>query len=395
MSVQAFIETLKEPRERNVAFTISVILPTRNENSNIAPLLKRIERAVNGYAIEVIFVDDSDDDTPQAIRCAARESTLAVRLIHRKNGERTGGLGTAVVEGFRAAKGEWLCVMDADLQHPPEIIVKMLRSAQANHVDLIIGSRYAKGASTPGLDQLRTAISHSLILSARVLFPRQLHDLTDPLTGLFLVRRDTLDLDRLYPNGFKILLEMIIQFPELKKHEMGFEMASRHSGVSKANLFEVLRYFSKLIELRLTRGNPNFVRFLIVGSLGFLVNSLALLFFSEGLHLHYLFAAALATQVSTGWNFFLTEKWVFQNRRKLATILQRAMGFYALNNSLLIIRSPALYFFVENLNLNYVVANLISLVFITLTRYIFSKEVIWLDQSRKAKDISGHLDVPT
>jgi putative flippase GtrA len=271
----------------------------------------------------------------------------------------------------------------------------MLRSAQANNVDLVIGSRYANGARTPGLDQLRTAISHSLILSARVLFPRQLHKITDPLTGLFLVRRDALDLDRLYPNGFKILLEMIIQFPELKKHEMGFEMASRHSGVSKANVFEVLRYFSKLIELRFTRGNPNFVRFLITGSIGFLVNSLAMLSFSEGLHLNYLLAAALATQVSTGWNFFIAEKWVFQNRRNPTTIWARVMGFYTLNNSLLIIRSPALFFFVESLNLNYVVANFISLVLVTLARYIIAKEIIWLDQSRKAKDISGHLDVPT
>ena len=147
-------------------YVVSIILPTRNESGNIEPLLHRIEQALEGISAEVIFVDDSTDNTPQVIQQASQRTHLAVRLIARPPERRTGGLGGAVVEGFRAAKGRWLCVMDADLQHPPEMIPKMLSHAQETASDLVIGSRFAEGASTPGMDNLRTAISHAFILSA-------------------------------------------------------------------------------------------------------------------------------------------------------------------------------------------------------------------------------------
>ena len=182
---------------------LSVILPTRNEAGNIVPLLRRLEQALKGLAAEVIFIDDSTDDTPRVIREAGAWSSLAVKLIARPPECRTGGLGGAVVEGFRAARGMWLCVMDADLQHPPEMITRLMNHAQMSGSDLVIGSRFADGASTPGLDSLRTAISHTFIMSARVLFINQLRHVTDPLTGFFLVRSDRIDLAQLRPNGFK------------------------------------------------------------------------------------------------------------------------------------------------------------------------------------------------
>jgi len=83
--------------------------------------------------------------------------------------------------------------MDADLQHPPEMIPKMLKHAEQTTSDLVIGSRFANGGSTPGLGQLRTAISNTLILSARVLFIERLGRVKDPLTGFFMVHRTKLE----------------------------------------------------------------------------------------------------------------------------------------------------------------------------------------------------------
>jgi dolichol-phosphate mannosyltransferase len=409
--VQSFqqIEPIREPTPTSaesisgaLACVLSIILPTRNECANVEPLLLRLEQALKGVASEVIFVDDSTDDTPQEIRRVSEMVTLPVKLIARPPGQRTGGLGGAVVAGFREARGTWLCVMDADLQHPPEKIVRLMRHAQDTASDLVIGSRFAEGASRPGLDHLRTAISNAFILSARVLFINQLRKITDPLTGFFLVRRDKIDLDQLQPNGFKILLEMIIQFPKLKVSELGFVMGPRHSGESKASVQEVMRYYRKLVELRFTRGNPRFIRFALVGLSGILVNNAVLVLFTEVFHVFYLLSAIFATQVSTGWNFWLTESWVFNDRRqsRLArltrTMWSRLIGFYAINNLLLIVRGPTISGLVEGLGLNYVLANLISIVLGTLLRYVAFDKLLWSSEQRvKTPVVTASVVKPT
>lgn len=356
---------------------LSVILPTRNEAGNIVPLLRRLEQALADVSAEVIFVDDSTDDTPEVIRAAAAHSPLSVRVIARPPERRAGGLGGAVVEGFRAAHGAWMCVMDADLQHPPETITRMLNHAQLTSSDLVIGSRFADGASTPGLDSMRTAISHTFILSARVLFIERLRKVTDPLTGFFLVRSDRIDLSRLHPNGFKILLEMIVQFPALKISEVGFVMEPRHSGESKASAREVYRYYRKLIELRMSNGNPRFARFAAVGLSGLLVNSLALTLFTEFFHVFYLISAMLATQCSTLWNFMFTEYWVFGDRRESRALWQRLAGFFLINNLLLLFRGPMISFMVQDLAMNYVLANFVSILVATLLRYFIADKLLW------------------
>jgi putative flippase GtrA len=370
-------EPLVDCKSGESTCALSVILPTRNESGNIEPLLQRLEQALQGIGAEVIFVDDSSDDTATVIRRACAHSQLPVRLIARPPGRRSGGLGGAVVEGFRAARGTWLCVMDADLQHPPELIPRLMSHAQQLAFDLVIGSRFADGASTPGMNSLRSAISHTFILSARFLFISQLRRVTDPLTGFFLVRRDQIDLDRLHPNGFKILLELIVQFPALRISEIGFMMEPRYTGDSKASVHEVLRYYRKLIELRFTRGNPRFARFVLVGLSGLIVNSLALATFTEIFHIYYLWSAMLATQVSTLWNFLLSDRWVFGDRRNRRTFWSRFIGFFLINNALLAIRSPMITGMVQVLGMNYLVANLVSIVSATLLRYFLADKVLW------------------
>ncbi len=376
---------------------LSVILPTRNEAGNIAPLIARLEQALQGVPAEVIFVDDSTDDTPQQIREAGARSSLAIRLIARAPECRAGGLGGAVVEGFRAACGAWLCVMDADLQHPPEMIAKMLIHAQSTDSDLVIGSRFAAGASTPGLGSLRTAISHTFILSARMLFIDQLRKVTDPLTGFFLVRGDRIDLNRLRPNGFKILLEMIVQFPALKISEVGFVMEPRHSGESKASAREVFRYYRKLMELRMSKGDPRFGRFALVGISGLVVNSLALAIFTEWFHIFYLISAMLATQCSTLWNFFWTERWVFSDRHESRPLGLRLFGFFLLNNVLFFFRGPMISLMVQDLSVNYLAANLISIIIATVLRYTVADKLLWstkkMEQAKPA--YTGAVKLPT
>jgi len=199
------------------ALTVSVIVPTRNESGNVEKLLTGIRNAFFGTFIEVIFVDDSTDDTPQVVEAAASHFPAQnVRVIHRSLEERSDGLGGAVVIGLKAARAEYACVMDGDMQHPPEIVPVLLMTAIEQQADLVVATRRADASQVTGLNTARNLISHGLDLVARTFFFRRLRGVSDPLTGFFLVRVKALDLQALHPKGFKILMEILVRNPKLR-----------------------------------------------------------------------------------------------------------------------------------------------------------------------------------
>ena len=129
---------------------LTVIVPTRNESANVAPLLDRLGRALAGRAFAVLFVDDSTDDTAAVIAHEAAGRPFPVAVLARPE-ERRNGLSGAVVEGMEAAGGLRLCVIDADLQHPPEIIPQLLDQANRTGADVVVASRQADLLGPVGL----------------------------------------------------------------------------------------------------------------------------------------------------------------------------------------------------------------------------------------------------
>ena len=290
---------------------------------------------------------------------------LEVRVVHRPPEQRADGLGGAVVEGIRAASGEWVCVMDADLQHPPEIIPQLLQRARADRVDLVIASRFAPTAEVGGLNALRVVMSLLTRLSAQLLFPQRLSRVADPLSGFFLFRRLAVDPDRLRPRGFKILLEILVRFPALTIAEVPFHFQARYSGASKADTREGLRYLRLLLDLRLQR-LQRLSRFIVVGASGLVVNQLLLAIFTELFGLHYLISAVIATQGSTGWNFILTDAWVFRDRATRGSALARFIQSALLNNVLLLGRGPLLVLLTAQFGMHYLVSNFVTLLVLML-----------------------------
>ena len=175
--------------------------------------MRRLERAVPNLPMEIIFVDDSTDETPDAIEALRGQYRPETILVHRPEQQRGDGLGGAVVRGLQIARAPWVCVMDADLQHPPELLPQMLAAVEQDSVDLVVASRYCGGGEANSFGRLRATISHGSTNVARAMFPNRLHNVTDPMSGFFLVRRDAVNLDALQPNGFKILLEIIGRSP--------------------------------------------------------------------------------------------------------------------------------------------------------------------------------------
>jgi hypothetical protein len=179
-------------------------------------------------------VDDSTDETPAVIGKLQEWFPLPIKLIHRPQDARKNGLGGAVVEGFKASQGAWMGVMDADLQHPPEMIPQLLHKARQSGVDVVIGSRLAEGGDSSSLGFTRNIISHVFALTTRLAFPQRLWGVTDPLTGFFLTRRGALKVEELQPDGFKILLEILVSHPQLKVAEVPIQFGYRNAGESRA-----------------------------------------------------------------------------------------------------------------------------------------------------------------
>ena len=300
-------------------------------------------------------------------------------------------MATAVVAGMGVARGVWAAVMDGDLQHPPEVVPKMLAAARQRSYDLVVASRYAGAGSSRGLDGTRRrAGSRVATVLAKVLFPRRAGRLSDPMSGFFVVRLGALDLSRLRPVGYKILLEIAVRSAGLRVAEVTFEFADRFAGESKTSVGEMVRFGRHLVKLRLLVARERddaasvslrlrslrLVVFGLVGLSGLVVNSVALWALHVGvLHVHYLVAAVLATQASTAWNFVLTDRVVFRDRR-VDLPAGRWWRFFAMNNVALLARLPLLALLVWA-GVGVLVANVVTIVVLFVVRFLVSDRVIF------------------
>ncbi|MGF1597687.1 MAG: polyprenol phosphomannose-dependent alpha 1,6 mannosyltransferase MptB [Acidimicrobiales bacterium] len=233
------------------ASTVSIVVPTRHEGPNIRPLLEAIGRSFDRRRVEVLFVDDSDDDTPSVIADAASSSDLDVRWVHRRPADRWGGLGGAIVDGLDHVSGSIVVVMDGDLQHPTDTIAELVATIEGG-ADLAVASRRAPGGSTDGgFTVNRRLLSGAATWLAWTFFPSRVGRISDPMSGYFAVRLGRLDLARLHPDGFKILVEILATHPSLEAEEVPYRFEGRRQGLSKASATQGTRYVGHLVDLRI------------------------------------------------------------------------------------------------------------------------------------------------
>lgn len=350
---------------------LSIIVPTFNEGPNVDELLRRIGETLEGRVFEVIFVDDSSDDTPTVISAAAERAGFPVRLIHRD--VPTAGLGGAVVEGFRAATSRWCLVMDGDLQHPPEDIPRLIERAERGDVEVVIASRYASGGTSKGLaDATRTAVSRASTALTKAMFPRKLAGCTDPMTGFFLLDTDAVDLDALRPRGFKILLEILAR-RQLRLDEVPFDFAQRYAGQSKATFTQGIRFLTQLAMLRFGRMSA----FALVGGVGAIAN-LIIMWGLIRLGVDYVPAAIAASVITIITNFFLLEYLVFADMRSESGRMRaRFVKSFTFNGLEAIIRIPVLSILVEGVHIPAVLAAALTLIAAFVLRFMFHALVVY------------------
>lgn len=222
---------------------LSIVVPTFNEKDNIQNLVNQVEDALQGIDFEIVFVDDSTDNTPEVIEEIAK-THKNIQLRHRTKEK---GLATAVIEGFRIAQGDYLAVMDADLQHPPAIL-KPMYVAVINGADFCIPSRFIPGGSDGGLNLYRKMVSGVARYIGKILLP-SLRKISDPTSGLFMFKKESIKHADLQPIGWKIMVEVLALADYKTVVEIPYRFQQRPAGESKLSSKVTLQYLQQLMGL--------------------------------------------------------------------------------------------------------------------------------------------------
>jgi dolichol-phosphate mannosyltransferase len=325
---------------------------------------------------EVLFVDDSTDDTPDVIVREAQDCPFPVTVLHRD--EPVGGLGGAVVEGLKAAGSDWIVVMDGDLQHPPSLVPELIGTGERTNAGLVVASRYIKGGSRAGLaGGYRIAVSRGATWLTKTLFPRRLRGISDPMSGFFAIRRSAVTAEILQPLGYKILLELAVRSRPREVTEVPFVFQERFAGRSKSTAQEGFRFLRHLAGLRTASPLARMVAFGLIGASGFVPNLVGLWALTR-LGVHYLPAEILANQLGVAWNFLLMEQLLFRERRRHRRWWDRVGRFALLANADLVLRIPLIALLVGTFGVGVLPATALALVMTFVLRFVGTEALVYL-----------------
>jgi putative flippase GtrA len=271
--------------------------------------------------------------------------------------------------------------MDGDLQHPPEVVPELLGATRDDSVDAVVASRYRGSGDTAGLaGWLRRLVSRASGTLARLAFPRRLQAVTDPMSGFFAVRRSAVDCAALRPDGYKIMLEILLRNRLERIEEVSYRFQPRSAGRSKASVREGLRFLRHLTRLRLGTsgphaGRPRFLLFAAAGASGVVVNSALLAALTGVAALPYLIASFMATQATIAWNFLLVDSLAMPRAKHP---LGRRFGrFWLLNSSAIPLHLALLAGLVQVMRVPLLPANVVAILAVFLLRYVLTSRWVY------------------
>lgn len=252
----------------------SVVIPTLNEAENIIKLIKEIKTGTReNEPYEIVIVDDNspddtvgtllndftDDDGFKVYKIRQniglqshqyyliypqKENHFYIKIIKRN--ERS-GLISAIYEGFKSSISEYILVMDADFSHSPSHINRLVSEIRRSNSDLVIASRYVKGGRIVGWTSKRIFLSKFATNLSKLIFG--LSNVSDPMSGFFIVKRSIIRKMQFNTSGFKILLEILVKSKNIKIEEIPYTFSDRASGVSKLNSKVTIDFFKGLYTL--------------------------------------------------------------------------------------------------------------------------------------------------
>jgi dolichol-phosphate mannosyltransferase len=366
---------------------LSLIIPTYNEGKNVGELVRLLTALLDPVLdtrYELIVVDDNSPDRTWEIAAQLSAKYPRLRVI-RRQGER--GLSTAVIRGWQAARGEVLAVIDADLQHPPEVTVK-LWNAMERYADLAVGSRHVEEGGVSDWSLFRRITSRGAQFLGLILLPGVLGRVTDPMSGYFMIRRSAIGDVALSPLGYKILIEVIGRGRVRTIEEVGYVFRERTEGESKVTWTLYVEYLRHLVRLRLsTLPFARFFRFAVVGASGVAVDMAVLYLLSDPstLGLGLTRSKIAAAEIAIINNFLWNDVWTFRDlvgtRRSIGHKLRRLVKFNLICGVGLMLNVVLLNIQFNLLGMNRYLANLIAIGAVTAWNFWFNLKLSWRDSA--------------
>ncbi len=370
---------------------LSLVIPTYQESGNVAKIVAQLTQLLNNFIpdkYELILVDD---DSPDLTWQVAQSLTDKYPQLHvmRRQSER--GLSSAVIRGWQVARGRVLGVIDADLQHPPEILLKLL-SSTLDGADLAVASRHVEGGGVSDWSIVRRLLSRGAQVLGLLVCPAVVGRVSDPMSGYFMVRRSAIAPYRLSPIGYKILLEVIGRGQIKDIAEVGYVFQERESGDSKVTWKQYVEYIGHLVRLR-SQGRISrirqkwpirrFIRYSIVGFSGVIVDMALLYLFYQSAGLGLVASKVIAAEAAILSNFLGNDAWTFADKARQqpgwGNRFKRLLKFNAICLSGLVLNVLLLQVFFDVFfaqNLPYL-ANFITILLVAVWNFWLNFKLSW------------------
>jgi dolichol-phosphate mannosyltransferase len=377
------IESISASAESSDSLHLSVIVPTYCESKNIAEMVRRLTQLLDQAfpsKYEIIVVDDNSPDRTWELAHTLTADFPSLRVMRREN-ER--GLSTAVVRGWQAARGDILAVIDADLQHPPEVTLE-LRKVMDRGADIAVATRYIEGGGVSDWSIFRRLISRGAQLIGLVLLPGVVGRVTDPMSGYFMVRRSAIQGVDLHPLGYKILIEVLGRGQCRWIGEVPYVFRERDQGESKVTRTVYLDYLRHLLRLRFsTLPFSRFARFAAVGCSGVVVDMGLLFLLSDPSMLGWGLTRSklIASEMAILNNFIWNDSWTFRDLSARQTgnkdRLRRFAKFQLICLAGLVLNTVLLNLQFNLLGMNRYVANAVAIIVVTAWNFWLNLKLSW------------------
>jgi dolichol-phosphate mannosyltransferase len=378
---------------REELIALSLVIPTFNERRNIEAMVKLVTTLLDqhlGGKYELIVVDDNSPDRTWEIAQNLTAIYPQLRVMRREH-ER--GLATAIIRGWQVSRGEVLGVIDGDLQHPPEVLIQLLR-VMTGSVDLAVASRHISGGGVSDWGFVRRFLSRGAQLLGLLVLPRIVGRVSDPMSGYFLVRRRAIANCVMQPLGYKILIEVLGRGNIGEIAEVGYVFQERQAGESKVTIRQYIEYIQHLLRLRfggkLTKWRTSiplpikrFVKFGIVGLSGVFVDMLVLYLLSDPSTLGWGITRSkiIAAEASIISNFLGNDLWTFRDisrqQRGLSPMLKRFVKFNLICATGLLLNVVILNVLFNYFGMNRYLANLIAIGCVSVWNFWINLKLSW------------------